>query len=62
MVISIIAILFSGVLAYEIMDYPQEARLFPLVFLGFFTLFMVIGSRHQKNGSQNRERRSSAGE
>jgi TctA family transporter len=41
-VISIIAILFSGVLAYEIMDYPQEARLFPLVFLGFFTLFMVI--------------------
>lgn len=41
-VISIIAILFSGVLAYEIMDYPQEVRLFPLVFLGFFTLFMVI--------------------
>lgn len=41
-IISLIAILFSSVLLFEIADYPQEVRLFPAVFLGFFIVFMLI--------------------
>ena len=41
-IISAIAILFSGILLFEIADYPQEVRLFPAVFLGLFILLMLI--------------------
>lgn len=41
-IISGIAILFSAVLMFEIKDYPKDVRLFPMVFLLFFVLFMAI--------------------
>lgn len=41
-IISVVAILFSAVLMFEIRDYPKDVRLFPMVFLLFFLFFMVI--------------------